>query len=103
MHIILSAITWHMQDNHVIKPSQHRWMKGRSCLTNLISFCDKVTHLVDEGKTVDVAYLDLGKAFDTFPQHSLGETGYLWLGWAYSSLGKNLAGWLGPKSCGEWK
>ncbi|KAK4806849.1 hypothetical protein QYF61_012570 [Mycteria americana] len=63
--MILSAITWHVQDTQVIRPSQHGFMKGRSCLTNLISFYDKVTHLVDEGKTVDVVYLDFSKAFDT--------------------------------------
>ncbi|GAB0183031.1 hypothetical protein GRJ2_000768400 [Grus japonensis] len=39
--IILSAITWHVQDNQVIRTSQHGFMKGRSCLTNLISFYDK--------------------------------------------------------------
>ncbi|KAK4827164.1 hypothetical protein QYF61_015118 [Mycteria americana] len=39
--IILSAITWHVQDNQVIRPSQHGFTKGRSCLTNLISFYDK--------------------------------------------------------------
>ncbi|KAK4824953.1 hypothetical protein QYF61_021641 [Mycteria americana] len=44
--IILSAITWHVQDKQVIRPSQHGFMKGRSCLTNLISFYDKVTRLV---------------------------------------------------------
>ena len=38
-------------------------MKGRSCFTNLISFSDKVACLVDEGKAVDVAYLDFSKAF----------------------------------------
>ena len=67
--IILSAITWHVQDNQVIRPSQHGLMKGRSCLTNLISY-DKVTHLVDEGKAVDVVYLDFSKAFDTV-SHSI--------------------------------
>ncbi|KAK4822542.1 hypothetical protein QYF61_015548 [Mycteria americana] len=83
----------------VIRPSQHGFMKGRSCLTNLISFHDKVTRLVDEGKAVDVACLDFSKAFDTvFPQHSPGETGCSWLGRVHSLLGKKLAGWPGPKS-----
>ncbi|KAK4827457.1 hypothetical protein QYF61_018178 [Mycteria americana] len=63
--IILSAIMWHVQHNQVIRPSQHGFMKGRSCLTNLISFYDKVTRLVDEGKAVGVVYLDFSKAFDT--------------------------------------
>jgi len=40
-------------------------MKGRSCLTNFISFYDKVTCLVDVGKAVDVVYLDFSKAFNT--------------------------------------
>ncbi|KAK4828300.1 hypothetical protein QYF61_025312 [Mycteria americana] len=68
--IILSAITRHVEDNQGIKPSQHGFRKGRSCLTNLISFYDKVTHLVDKGKAVDVVYLDFSKAFDTF-SHSI--------------------------------
>ncbi|KAK4817476.1 hypothetical protein QYF61_015810 [Mycteria americana] len=68
--IILSAITRHVEDNQGIKPSQHGFRKGRSCLTNLISFYDKVTHLVDEGKAVDVVYLDFSKVFDTV-SHSI--------------------------------
>ncbi|KAK4826282.1 hypothetical protein QYF61_007129 [Mycteria americana] len=68
--IILSAITRHVENNQGIKPSQHGFRKGRSCLTNLISFYDKVTHLVDEGKAVDVVYLDFSKAFDTV-SHSI--------------------------------
>ena len=39
-------------------------MKGRTCLTNLISFYDRVTHLVDEGKAIDLVYLDFNKAFE---------------------------------------
>ncbi|KAK4819100.1 hypothetical protein QYF61_025359 [Mycteria americana] len=63
-YIMLSAITQHVENNQGIKPSQHGFRKGRSSLTNLISFYDKVTRLVDEGKAVDVVYLDFSKAFD---------------------------------------
>jgi len=53
------------EGNQGFRPSQHGFMKGRSCLTNLISFYDQVTHLVDYRKAVDVVYLDFNKVFDT--------------------------------------
>ncbi|PKU48030.1 rna-directed dna polymerase from mobile element jockey-like [Limosa lapponica baueri] len=58
------------KDNQAIRPSQHGFMKGRSCSTNLISFCDKVVCLADEGKALDVVYLDFSKAFDSV-SHSI--------------------------------
>ena len=67
---VLREITRLVQDNRGIRPSQHGFTKGRSCLTNLISFYDLVTRLVDEGKAVDVVYLDFSKAFDTV-SHSI--------------------------------
>jgi len=70
---ILSALTRHVKDNQGIRPSQHGFMKGRSCLTNLISFHDQVTHLVGDGKAVDVIYLDFSKGFDTVPHRMLLE------------------------------
>jgi len=36
------------KDSQGIRPSQHGFMKGWSCMTNLISFYEQVTHLVDE-------------------------------------------------------
>ena len=56
-----------MQGNQGIRPSQHGFMKGGSCL---ISFYDRVNCLVDEGKAVDVFYLDFSKALDTV-SHSI--------------------------------
>ncbi|KAF1512578.1 hypothetical protein FQV20_0000633, partial [Eudyptula albosignata] len=67
---ILRVLTRHERDNQGIRPSQHGFTRGRSCLTNLISFYDQVTRLVDEGKAVDVVYLDFSKAFDTV-SHSI--------------------------------
>ncbi|KAK4815579.1 hypothetical protein QYF61_004096 [Mycteria americana] len=68
--ILLRAIERHFKDNAIIRHSQHRFTKRKSCLTNLRSFYDKVTRLVGEGKVVDVACLDFSKAFDTVP-HSI--------------------------------
>ena len=45
-------------------------MKGISCLTKLVSFYEKMTRLVDEGKAVDVVYLGVSKAFVTL-SHSI--------------------------------
>ena len=69
--IILSEITRHVHGIQGIRPSQHGFMKGRLCLTNLISFYDWVTRLVDKGKAVDVVYLDFSKAFDTVSHNIL--------------------------------
>ncbi|KAJ7418003.1 rna-directed dna polymerase from mobile element jockey-like [Pitangus sulphuratus] len=52
--IILGNIEKHLKDNAVFGHSQHSFMRGKSCLSNLISYHDKVTHLVDQGKPVDV-------------------------------------------------
>ncbi|PKU43692.1 rna-directed dna polymerase from mobile element jockey-like [Limosa lapponica baueri] len=68
--IILSELSRQVQGSQRIRASQHGFMKGRSCLTNLISFYDHVTRLLDRGKAVDIVYLDFCKAFDTVP-HSV--------------------------------
>jgi len=63
--IILGAAERHLKNNAVIRHSQQGFTKAKSCLTNLISFYDKVTRLVDEEKAVDVGFFDLGKGCDT--------------------------------------
>lgn len=62
--VILSVLVQHVQVNQGIRPRQHELRKGRSCLTNLISFCGWVTHPVGVGRAVDTVYLDLNKAFN---------------------------------------
>ncbi|VDP89720.1 unnamed protein product [Echinostoma caproni] len=42
--------------------SQYGFVKQRSCLTNLFCFLEDVTAKIDEGKTVEVCYLDFNKA-----------------------------------------
>lgn len=47
---------WHMQENQGIRSSQNGFMEGWSCLTNLMSFYESVTCLVEEGKAADVFF-----------------------------------------------
>ncbi|RMC04449.1 hypothetical protein DUI87_18892 [Hirundo rustica rustica] len=70
---ILSAITQKLQDGQGLRPSQHGFRRGTLCLTNLVSFYDQVTCLVDAGRTVDVVCLDFSKAFDTVSHSTLLE------------------------------
>ena len=61
----------HLQENKLIKDSQHGFMPGRSCSTNLIVFQDKLTKIIDQGKSADIFYLDFAKAFDKVPHKRL--------------------------------
>uniref|UniRef100_A0A8B9B9Q0 Reverse transcriptase domain-containing protein n=1 Tax=Anser brachyrhynchus TaxID=132585 RepID=A0A8B9B9Q0_9AVES len=63
--LILEAIYKQVEEKKVIRSSQHGFIKGKSCLTNLIVFYDEMTGWMDEGRAVDVVYLDFSKAFDT--------------------------------------
>ncbi|CAM4531595.1 unnamed protein product [Caretta caretta] len=68
--VLKESILKHLHGRKVIRNSQHGFTKGRSCLTNLIAFYDEITGSVDEGKAVDVLFLDFSKAFDTV-SHSI--------------------------------
>jgi ribonucleases P/MRP protein subunit RPP40 len=65
--ILREAIVDHLECNGLIKGSQHGFRRGRSCLTNLLSFLDCVTHWMDDGNCADIIYLDFAKAFDKVP------------------------------------
>ena len=71
--IILGEIIDQLKVNQGIRPSQLGFTNGRSRLTNLNSFYDKVTCLMDEGKVVSEVYLNFGKVFDTVPHNILIE------------------------------
>ena len=68
--LILEAIIKQVEEKKVIRSSQHGFIKGKSCLTNLIAFYDGMTGWVDEGRA-DVVYLDFSKAFDTVSRNIL--------------------------------
>ena len=69
--ILKDDIMEHLARNRLINSTQHGFMKGRSCTTNLLEFMEKVTEEVDNGKCMDIVYLDFVKAFDKVPTAGL--------------------------------
>ena len=69
--ILKDDIVSHLKRNGLIKSSQHGFVKGKSCATNLISFLDKMTAALDAGEDADVVFLDFAKAFDKVPTQRL--------------------------------
>lgn len=54
-----------MEDKQVIRSGQHGFTKGKLCLNSLIAFSEGMTGWVDEGRALDVVYLDFSRAFNT--------------------------------------
>lgn len=69
--IIKDKLMQHLIENNLIRDSQHGFMPGKSCASNLVTFMDYVTRAVDEGESVDIFYLDFAKAFDKVPRQRL--------------------------------
>ena len=61
----------HLDENDFLSPSQHGFVSRRSCLTNLLESLEDWTNIIDQGRALDIIYLDLSKAFDTVPHMRL--------------------------------
>jgi hypothetical protein len=68
--IIRDGLMEHLEKNTLIGSSQHGFLPGKSCSTNLL---ERVTREVDEGKPFDIVFLDFAKAFDMVPKNRLPE------------------------------
>ena len=61
----------HLIRNNLLSNSQHGFLPGRSCTTNLLTVLEEWTEAVDKGIAIDNVYLDFAKAFDTVPHARL--------------------------------
>ena len=86
--IIKVEVVSHLEKHKLIRPSQHGFMRGKLCPSNLLSFLDKITAAVDSGEAADIVFLDFAKAFDKVPMkrllrkvraHGIGGQPYSWM------------------------
>ena len=48
----------------LVNSSQHGFIPGRSCTTQLVEVLDYIGSLLDSGKQTDIIFMDMSKAFD---------------------------------------
>ena len=48
----------------MVRDCQHGFIRGKSCTSNLLKVLGHVGSLPDDGKQVDMIYMDMSKAFD---------------------------------------
>lgn len=86
--ILRDKICAYLVSTNFFSDAQHGFIRGRSCLSNLLKFLDIVTDKLDKGLQVNVCYLDFQKAFDSV-NHRL-------LYWKLQNAGlsQNLCNWI---------
>ena len=62
--VLRKKVIKHIEENNLLSENQHAFRAGRSCLTQLLHHMDEVLKALENGKNVDVVYLDFAKAFD---------------------------------------
>jgi hypothetical protein len=69
--MIRKQIMGHLDRNNLLTDAQYGFRNRRSTVLQLLKVLDHWTELLDEGKCLDVLYLDFSKAFDTVPHKRL--------------------------------
>ena len=62
--VVRKQVVNYLHEHNLFNTSQHGFLGGRSCLSQLLSHFDRITSELENGHGVDVIYLDFAKAFD---------------------------------------
>ena len=65
--IVRKNMVTFLSENKLFNPSQHGFLKGRLCLSALLSVYDELIQNLSSNQSscIDMIYLDFAKAFDT--------------------------------------
>ena len=62
--VIRKYLVKYLEENFLLSNKQHGFRKGRSCLTQLLDYVNRIYESLNSGHEFDVVYLDFAKAFD---------------------------------------
>ena len=48
--VIKDEVVTHLENNNILIPEQHGFRRGHSCITNLLSYMNTVTEMIDAGR-----------------------------------------------------
>lgn len=90
--IVANHLINYMNEHSILNPGQHGFLKGRSCISQLLQHREDILCALEKETGVDVIYLDFAKAFDKIDHNilmlklkSIGVKGKL-LKWIHSFL-----------------
>ena len=66
-YVLRGELISHLDKYNLTKDSQHRFRKGYSSVSNLLTFLEMVTACIEGKMPNNTIYLDLAKAFDKIP------------------------------------
>ena len=69
--LVRDALLDHFDRNSLLSDTQHGFIPGRSCVSQLLTVMEDWTSAIQHGSHSDVIYLDFSKAFDTVPHKRL--------------------------------
>jgi len=52
----------YLESYQILLNSQHGFRKGHSCITKMLTILETVTKCLDDGKNIDIIFLDFAKA-----------------------------------------
>ena len=81
----------------MLRDCQHGFIRGKSCTSNLLEVLDQVSSLLDNGKQVDMIYMDISKSFDKV------NNGCLLQKFREFGFGGSLLQWLGSYLMGRYQ
>jgi hypothetical protein len=62
--LIRDEMVMHLSEHKLLSIHQHGFMRGKSCVTNLLESLDIITEALNRGFSAVVVFLDFSKAFD---------------------------------------